>query len=103
MKRKLIQKRQAERDLIRLAKFIRRDNPDAARRLLLAFDETVKDIANLSEMGNIWETDIARFAGLRWWAIQGFPNHLIFYRLFDDQIVILRVLHGARDLQDLFG
>ena len=31
-----------------------------------------------------------------------FPKHLIFYRVEKDRLVILRVLHGARDLETLF-
>lgn len=32
-----------------------------------------------------------------------FADYLIFYRRFEDRIEILRVLHGARDLEGLFG
>jgi plasmid stabilization system protein ParE len=34
--------------------------------------------------------------------ITGFPKHLIFYRVEDREIRILRVVHGARDLETLF-
>jgi toxin ParE1/3/4 len=34
--------------------------------------------------------------------ISKFPKHLIFYRLENRQILILRVVHGARDLESLF-
>jgi toxin ParE1/3/4 len=33
--------------------------------------------------------------------MSGFRNHLIFYRPIDDGIEIVRVLHGARDWQNL--
>jgi toxin ParE1/3/4 len=33
--------------------------------------------------------------------IAGFPKHLIFYRAGDEEIRILRVVHGARDLESL--
>jgi toxin ParE1/3/4 len=33
--------------------------------------------------------------------ITGFPRHLIFYRSEKEEIRILRVLHGARDLENL--
>jgi toxin ParE1/3/4 len=35
---------------------------------------------------------------LRIWRIDGFPNHLIFYRPIEGGIEIVRVLHGARDI-----
>jgi len=35
--------------------------------------------------------------GIRRMPIAGFPTHLIFYRLEEEEIRILRVVHGARD------
>ena len=49
-------------------------------------------------MGERCESPNPRLTGLRVWRIQGFPNHLIFYRPVDDGIEVIRVLHGARDI-----
>lgn len=35
--------------------------------------------------------------------ISGFPKHLVFYRFDNDEVFILRVVHGARDLERLFS
>ena len=35
--------------------------------------------------------------------ISGFPKHLLFYRFNDEEVFVLRVLHGARDLEPLFS
>jgi toxin ParE1/3/4 len=40
---------------------------------------------------------------LRVWPIDGFRNHLIFFHPTNDGVEIVRVLHGARDLEALFG
>ena len=39
--------------------------------------------------------------GIRRMPITGFPRHLIFYRAEEEEIRILRVIHGARDLESL--
>ena len=39
--------------------------------------------------------------GVRRIAISGFPKHLLFYRFDGGEILILRVVHGARDLEHL--
>ncbi|MGZ4878178.1 MAG: type II toxin-antitoxin system RelE/ParE family toxin [Candidatus Angelobacter sp.] len=31
-----------------------------------------------------------------------FPRHLVFYRLQNQEMVILRIVHGARDRESLF-
>jgi toxin ParE1/3/4 len=35
--------------------------------------------------------------------ISGFPKHLLFYRFDNDEVFVLRVVHGARDLERLFS
>jgi toxin ParE1/3/4 len=34
--------------------------------------------------------------------IPGFPKHLLFYRIYGTEMLVLRVIHGARDLEKLF-
>jgi toxin ParE1/3/4 len=36
-------------------------------------------------------------------SISGFPKHLIFYRVTSAELLVLRVLHGARDLEALLS
>jgi toxin ParE1/3/4 len=40
--------------------------------------------------------------GIRRLAVARFPKHLVFYRIEQDTLLILRVVHGARDLESLF-
>ena len=37
-------------------------------------------------------------AHLRFRRVSGFPNHVIFYFVHADAIEVLRILHGAQDL-----
>ena len=39
---------------------------------------------------------------IRRMSIQGFSRHLVFYLAESDVVLILRVVHGARDLESLF-
>jgi toxin ParE1/3/4 len=43
----------------------------------------------------------AELHDLRRTAIPGFPKHLLFYRFDRGVVLILRVVHGARDLEGL--
>lgn len=40
--------------------------------------------------------------GLRRTAIPRFPKHLLFYRFDGEEVLVLRIVHGARDLETLF-
>ena len=42
-----------------------------------------------------------RLVDLRRWFIRGFKNHLIFYRVIESGIEVVRVLHGNRDLETI--
>jgi toxin ParE1/3/4 len=44
----------------------------------------------------------AELRNIRRTPIAGFPKHLLFYRIHGTEILVLRVVHGARDLETLF-
>jgi toxin ParE1/3/4 len=35
--------------------------------------------------------------------VVGFSKHLVFYKSHESEILVLRVIHGARDLESLFS
>lgn len=39
-----------------------------------------------------------RLAGLRQWRIRGFERYQIYYQETEESIEVIRVLHGARDI-----
>lgn len=43
-----------------------------------------------------------RYSSVRMWPIDGFERYLVFYRVLDDGVEVLRVLHGSRDIERLF-
>jgi len=45
---------------------------------------------------------VSRVGGIRRVPVTGFPKYLIFYRVENDRLVILRIAYGARDLESLF-
>ncbi len=73
-------------------RYIARDNPIAADRLITTFERHLSTLALMPAMGRE-EPHLA--ANLR-----SFPvgNYLIFYRPMADGIGVVRVLHGARDI-----
>ena len=40
---------------------------------------------------------------VRQWRIKKFQDYLVFYRVQEERIEILRVLHGARDLEGILS
>src|SRR5512135_801317 len=47
------------------------------------------------------QTPRLAFWGVRSWSVSGFERHDVFYRPIEEGIEVIRVLHGARDLENL--
>lgn len=92
----------ADADLDDHAAYLAREaGLDIARRFYDAAATTFEQIARMPGIGDRRPTANTRLEGLRVSRIQGFEKHLIFYPPVPDGIEIVRVLHGARDLDRL--
>lgn len=89
---------QARTDIVDLAVYIGRDSPHAASRFLDATDETFEMLARQPFLGAEYPSRTPRLDGIRVVRVKKFPNHLVFYFGREDGIDVVRVLHGARDL-----
>ena len=49
------------------------------------------------------QTPRLAFWGIRSWPVSGFERHEVFYRLTEEGIAVVRVLHGAQDLDAILG
>ena len=89
----------ADRDIDVQAEYLMREaSLETALRFYDATAATFDKLARMPGMGERRESSNPRLAGLRVWRIDGFPNHLLFYRPIEGGIEIIRVLHGARDI-----
>ena len=100
MNQRIERSAQARADLINIRGYIDRDNHSAAVRFRYAAEETSSLLAELPEAGQIWHS--SRLADVRSQMIRDFPNYRVFYRPIQDGILILTILHGARDLDNAF-
>ncbi len=85
---------QVIRDLIELATYIAEDNLEASDRFLAAAEETFQQLAKMPGMGKVCQFSHPDLADVRQQAIKGFRNYIIFYRIADAGVEILRVIHG---------
>jgi toxin ParE1/3/4 len=101
--RRLFVQRLAEDDLAEQAGYIVGDSVDAALRFLTAAEESFTRLAAFPEIGRRRKFHHPDLTGVRSWPVPGFEKHLIFYRLTERGVEILRVLHSARDLDSILG
>lgn len=87
----------AERDLLEIWDYIARDNVAAADRMLERFQSRFTLLLKFPEMGESQEQYRAKLRVI----VEG--NYLIFYEPGTDEVLIYRVLHGARRWEDLLA
>ena len=55
----------------------------------------------MPRMGRAWEGLRSETQGVRVWKVEGFSKIMLFYRVEQTGISVIRILHGARDLPAL--
>lgn len=91
----------AEQDLGEAYRYIASGSPEAAERFFEAVHASVEVLRRAPELGRARQFRASEAAGVRSWAVAGFPSYLVLYRVSDDRLEIVRLLHGARDLPSL--
>ena len=94
---------EAREDLDEIYAYIFEDDPDAADRVLEAALSTFAALGGMPSLGQIRIFGHSELSGLRSFGVEGFRNYVIFYRIVSEGVEIVRVLHGARDLDAMFS
>ena len=99
---RVVKRRAARADLWDCAAHLAAGGVQVGRRFLLAAEAAFERLAEFPRLGAEVALQHSAASGLRRWGVPGFPNHVIFYRPIEDGIEVVRVLHGARDIEALF-
>ena len=85
---------QARLDLVEIGLYIARSSPQAADRWLALIDQKCQNIAHAPSIGRKRDNLAPR--------LRSFPvgDYLIFYRPAKSGIEVIRILHGARDVDN---
>jgi toxin ParE1/3/4 len=103
MNREIRKKPQAERDIEECFVFIGEDNLDIAVHFLVAVEDSIELISKNPFVGKIREFKDFKIKNIRMMLVKDFHNYQIYYTVGDETIEIVRVLHGARYLPDIFS
>jgi toxin ParE1/3/4 len=88
----------ADADIDEICIHIAKDNPIAADRLDEKLHQTIQFLSEFPGMGHHRE-DVSDARYLFW----SVGNYVIAYRVEAGTLVVIRVLHGARDFRSLFN
>jgi toxin ParE1/3/4 len=94
---------EARADLTSYYDTIAQANQPAALSLFDAARQTFADLARFPRSGSLSPYHPDPTQEIRRWAVKGFRKYLIFYRVSTESIEIIRILHGAQDIDRLFN
>ena len=103
MRKSIVLSEAAYYDIDSMFACISQDSKQTAEKLRLRIYEGIKKLPDFPEMGPVIPEEDAPGAQRGYRRIVINP-YIVFYRVFEDRIVIARVLHGRQNwLQSLFG
>jgi toxin ParE1/3/4 len=74
-----------------------------ARRFMAQAEATFARLAGMSGLGTPYEHDHPALATLLYVPVSRFRKYVVFYRPVTGGIEVLRVLHGARDIDNMLA
>ncbi len=87
----------AAKDLDEISAYYAVHNIEAGEKLLDEFEAKYKYLVRFPKIGKSYQTLRIDLRGI------AFSGYIIFYRVTEDTIEILRVVSGSRDLEALFA
>src|SRR5437867_1181608 len=98
MGRRLVQRRAAEEDVAEQLAYIAAERPAVAHRYAMALEDAFELIRRMPEVGFLRSYARRGLRAVRAWPVPGFRRFLIFYRVTEKTVEVVRVLHSARDV-----
>ena len=81
--------------------YIEQKTPNVGIRFSRAVDEALELLSLFPEIGSPYDSEDEAHQGVRFEVVRGFRNHVIFYRLTEAGLYVMRVFHGHQDVVNL--
>jgi toxin ParE1/3/4 len=93
----------ARRDIREVSAWLKQESgPNLAIRFIDSVESTLELLASMPDRGSPCFYSQTRLNGLRRWPVKAFERWLIFYFPSKHGIDVARILHGARNLDEIF-
>ncbi|MFN0278978.1 MAG: type II toxin-antitoxin system RelE/ParE family toxin [Pyrinomonadaceae bacterium] len=94
---------QAVSDIEECFVYIAKDNIEIGIGFLAAIESSLKQLVKFPHLGKSRRFQHKQFSEVRMLRVKGFEHYLIFYRVTENTIEVIRVLQGSRDIDNLFS
>jgi toxin ParE1/3/4 len=87
-------------DYREIALRIGNENPEAVERICDALEQSLDLLTQHPQIGCL--AGFSSAPQVRRWVLQPFPNYIIYCEAHSGEVLLVRLLHGARDVQAVF-
>ena len=94
---------EAEEDIIDFTCYFLQHSVPTAQRFLDCVDQTYKILSRMPTLGSLRFFRSPEMQDVRTWAVKNFRNYILFYRIDEKRVIILRVLHAAMNYEEMFN
>ena len=91
----------AKLDVLEIYAHLGNDSERVAERFLTNLDQAIHTLTETPMIGRKSDIAVSGYPAPRIWHVPGFEDFLIFYVPSDEELEIVRVLHGKRDIESL--
>lgn len=77
--------------------------PDVAERFLAAVEAAFSSLQATPAAGTPKQFAHPDLSGLRSWPVRGFEDIRLYYVQREQELIVLRILHGRRDIDGIFN
>ena len=70
---------------------------ELADRFVMAVEHTVQQVSDFPYAGALVPGRSIRILSMRRWPVKAFPRYYIYYTADDQRVIIVRIIHSARD------
>ena len=92
---RIVRSSETYNDFIAIAEYLGKEDPSVALRFWDAYEASLQILGKSPKIGSPRRSRSGE--AFRIWFVKGFENILIIYRDSKNEILILRVIHSARD------
>lgn len=98
---RIVVRPKAKDDIVEHAVYIALDSIHKADQFLIELEQSFRRLCEMPFIGIPCRLKSRKLANVRVWQVHRFPRILIFYRSSRKLVDIIRILHSARDIENI--
>ena len=90
----------AEDDFKQIYRYITQESVLSAERVIANIETTCDALSEMPEMGK--KSEFVNDLLIRVFPVKKYGSYLIFYKITSKQLIVVRILHSAQDIPNIF-